>query len=826
MDPLSRRRLLAVGGMAALAGCSGDVLSGLEGTETDRQTSSTPPATSTATQTPEPTSDGRPFEAVLETIPQTIGEKRVQQLQLFEPLPADAEQSPSSVRGGIADSLGLEPAQIDHAAVALYPGEYAAMFSVVGEFDAEEPTVPDGGPSETEVHREDGVFLGASRQEGGSWTEAIEAAEAAMADDVTTVADDENVRQVLEPLGGVGRITVVPEYPPETSAYGTPAGIEAENLSTVAIGRRRVGEDTVEATIVTLFDEKSAVDEAVLQQVVEQTTQADEADASVKQDGRRLVGTTTFEVRTGGPADGPDTYFHVSFDDETGEIVVRHAGGEELPTETLSVSVGDETVDASWDRDTVSEGDVLRIEGRPFSPVVVEWTDPEDGETTVISSSAATPRDAFEGSFDPDADTVTFRYTATHTAPTDTLELQIHEIGTNGPTDEDTRSLSMDELSTGDEIVVEDVQYGKRVLLWTSVETAHGSRGSSVAHVSTRPPGRFTFDQDTDEMVYVGEQAQPASHYRITVDGEPASTQFADEYETLSEDDAIGVSAETGQTIVVEWVGEDGPIEVHSRRVRPDVSFDLTRNSEAFQVVYTGSQSVDADEYAVRTGMDDQQISFADEFDTLTDGDAISLDPADVRYHVGVRWVGGDEPLNVFGESIHQLARFEFGSDGDQRTLTFVGEGEWPAEEFAVQIGGESVGTDFASEYDTITAGDSIPIDAATGTNVAVEWTVPENPIGLFSKQVHPPFDFDFEYDEEADELTVVSAAGEPIDASELTITVYAPGESTERSAWSDTAETVENGDSVTIETPAQIQVVVIRHEGWRASVAYEPDGE
>jgi hypothetical protein len=174
----------------------------------------------------------------------------------------------------------------------------------------------------------------------------------------------------------------------------------------------------------------------------------------------------------------------------------------------------------------------------------------------------------------------------------------------------------------------------------------------------------------------------------------------------------------------------------------------------------------------------------------------------------------------VYHGSVAGLLQFEFGGSGDSPTLVYRGDEEWPADEFAVEVDGERV-PGFASEYDSVSTGDSIGLDAAMGTEIEVLWESGEEPISVFEERLHPPFEFEFE-EGDSGTLTITLASEASIDPEPLGVTVHGPGENSYPDIWADEYETVEKGDSVTVEIPDGFEAVVVHHEEWQTWDVYE----
>lgn len=825
----SRRRLLAVGGMAALTGCIADVTP-----DEDTPADSATPAEETTTEgttTPEttttPSGEGSMPEGMvtaLEALPASIDETALSTLRVTKPLPTSNTTPLVGLGGDIAEALGLRREAVDLAVHALYGEDYRGLTVITGSFDADEPTIPESD-SEVTTYRAEGLFVAAFENDGDSWQAAIDAAKATRNGNRDSVLSDEDFVRTLRPVAGSDMVVGAPTVP-ANRGLGIPAvNADIEELSSLAIGYDVLAERTVGLTYVALFERSSAVDRGPIDRIAGETFDVKADALSFERDGRRLIATGRTELPPRrDPEASPAVAFEIEYDEDSGTATLTHESGEAADPETVTVLVEGEAADVDWGGEQITAGDSVQFDAEPLSYVAVEWTDPEDdGIYDVLADHVLGARNAFDSRYDAEADQAIFTYIGERPARTDHLRVRHRTEQSGSSEDVDRQEISerTDSLDPGEEIVIDGVQYGDQVTLSAHYEWRNGGGAHSLSYVRARPPGHFDLEEGESErrLVFHGQSPQPAENYRISVGGEPAATQFDDEYTTLEANDGVAFDGEAGQEVRVEYVAEDEPVEVFARRLRPMVSFDLRRERTGFELVYTATEEWPADAFEVHVyAGEDRTRRF--ETETLTQGDTIALD-APLRW-VTVEWTGGEEPIHIASYHVRELLQFELVDGSSGRELVFTGSGQWPAEELQVSVGGETVENAF--DDGTVTEGDGVELDVSQGSEVVVTWTVTEEPSEVFAETVHPPFDFEFEYDSSEDRLRIVSATATPLDADSLGVFVGGADPHRLPDAWAEQYDTVESGDAITVDVPSSLEVATVYHEKWDARDAFEVD--
>lgn len=817
----SRRRLLAGVTVAALTGCVGDPSAEESTTEAPTTTEETPePDDSDGSDSESSTdSDEEPDEPALsqelveaiDPFPDTVGEHTLKQITVT----SEGEDTLGGVPGGLGspDRLGLEEGAVDVAAVAQYEQFAVTITSVVGSFDADAPEVPSMA-GDVAVHREDGLLLIATKNEEG-WEAGIDAATDAIDDDVTVL--DDGATEALARVSDRSFAVVIPDTDREVDI----PELNIDEVESLVVGGEQ-GEELISYRFVGVFESESAVDEDAFESFITDSG-VNVEEGSVGSDGRLVTLSAERDITSSNTA-GPNLYFTAEYDRESGTTSVKFFADEQVETDQLTLYAEEQAIEDVWETDVLEGEHTVSIDADPLSALHLEWTDPEEDEPVVADRAIVRPQLTFDTEYDPGAEQARFTYTDELSIERiDRIQIHHREDGemARGNSEGEPLSDRLSRLEEGAEIVVDDVQYGDQVSLRATYEWESGSQSSTIAAVRASPPGEiYVEDGATQNLVYVADSPQPAENYEVLVDGEAQETQFADEYETLDDGDTLAIDGEPGEEVVVEWQGEGGQATVLETRLEPAASFELRREDDEIKLVYTADEPMAADELRIESGTGTSE-AFAEEYDTVTEGDAVALEFEGSDF-VTVAWTAPEQPMYIYHGSISQLLHFEFGESSGSPTLVFEGDGEWPADEFEVSVGGETV-AGFADQYDTVTAGDSIELDAELGTDVEVTWSYSEQSRSVFSESINPPFDFEFELSGSG-EITITSAVDVSMDPSALNVAFFGEEYVDRADVWAEEYETVESGDSITVEQPSGLDGVVIYHEEWEAREVFELD--
>lgn len=655
----TRRRLLAIGGVALLAGCLED-----DSQEPAEQNDSNDePAADTDDQpdgdrTDEPALS-EDLATVLGAIPRTVGDRSIRPLWIVAPPTENAEtESKASVptTALVARQFGVDPEAIDRAAVAVDSDDTAVSLAVaVGSFDGESLDPPEN----VAAHAADGLAIIARND--GPWEAGLEAGKDAAADPEAGIGT--TVEPVVAPIQDNTFIGLAPNI--EEISFEVPDAVER-----VAVGRQLVGGYDQRVEFAARFVDREAATEAAVETIIDDRRgNVDELDVEYERVGpedRTVVGSFITQLP---PSQLPDNAPDARFAFRDSEGVLEQIGEEPVDPARIELRVGGEKRAPPWDdREALIEpGDRFEIDVDPFQLVEVVWLDPELDIERPLGRSVASGRDAFEGEYDPDADTLTITYTEEFEADATKFSLRRGGAGAEDNGETALKRFVGERLTAGDSITVEDVGYGDRVDITLTIERSRDNEAygitTSVFGFIAEPPGQFEFglENGTATITYRGSERQPAENYRIGFAEEdgPASVQFTDRYDRLTDGDSVTVDVAVGDRIVVEWVGDDRPFRVDEYAVTPDATFeiDYDESAEELTIAHAGGDPIDPERLRVEVlgAPVENRKPWVETYDTVESNDAVVLSVA-------------EQPRRVFvifdGSTV--LAEREFTEESDE----------------------------------------------------------------------------------------------------------------------------------------------------------------
>lgn len=329
-------------------------------------------------------------------------------------------------------------------------------------------------------------------------------------------------------------------------------------------------------------------------------------------------------------------------DDDVLEIEIGR--GDPTPVEDLTLEVGEEEYDREIWADghgTLEEGDTIVIDMDDVEPnlSVTIRHDHEAGGSA--SSTTILDHFHFEFAYDADAETLTVEYADDFPLEGDSVSLAVYEDRPtyrpegDSPEPRTTAQPWTETLEAGDEAMLEGITPGETVLVcWEGT-----SQQDSIAYHRVRPPGAVNFDYDYDSrtlsatLEFEDGDEQPADAYELLLDDEPAATQWADEYETVTSGATIHLEdVRAGTEVTVVWGDDD--VRVGGTRPRPSIELAFTDDESA--VEHVGGDSLPASDLTARVWTDDEriEIDLEEEIDgEFTEGDTFAVD-ADGIHHV------------------------------------------------------------------------------------------------------------------------------------------------------------------------------------------------
>lgn len=629
----TRRRLLAIGGVALLAGClENDSQEPAEQNDSNEDPAADPDDQSDGDRTDEP-SLSEDIATVLGAIPRTVGDRSIRPLWIVAPPTENAEtasEAPVPTTTLVAQQLGLDPETIDRAAVAVDPEETAVSLAVaVGSFDGEalDP------PGDVATHATDGLAILARND--GPWEAGLEAARDAAADPEAGIGPA--IEPVVAPIQDNTFIGLAPNI--EAVSFEVPDSVEQ-----VAIGRRLVDEYDQRVEFAVRFVDRGAATETAVGTIIDDRRgNVDELDIEYERVGpedRTVVGSFVTQLP---PSQLPDNAPDARFVFRAPAGVLEQVGEEPVDPARLELRVGGETRAPPWDdrEAPIEPGDRFEIDVDPFQLVEVVWLDPELDVEQPLGRSVASGRDAFEGEYDPDADTLTITYTEEFEADATKFSLRRGGLGPEDDGETNLESLVGERLTAGDSITVENVGYGDRIDITLTVERSRTDEAygitTSVFGFVAEPPGQFEFalEDETATITYRGDERQPAENYRIgfASEDEPASVQFTDRYDRLTDGDSVTVDVAVGDRIVVEWVGDDRPFRVDEYAVTPDATFeiDYDEGAEELTITHADGDPIDPERLRVEVlgASIENRTPWIEPYETVEPGDAVVLSVAE-----------------------------------------------------------------------------------------------------------------------------------------------------------------------------------------------------
>ncbi|MDZ5811640.1 hypothetical protein U4E84_09830 [Halorubrum sp. AD140] len=435
----------------------------------------------------------------------------------------------------------------------------------------------------------------------------------------------------------------------------------------------------------------------------------------------------------------PRVWIHSPAEEGT---TVRYDGEESRPADAFVTLVDGESTDAQFadEYDTLSGDEELVLGELPLgSTVAVEWREPD--EPVVIAEEEVVPNTRASVEYDPDVGEITVKHRGGRALPASELELQAGRTPTDvQPEDE------LDEFGPDDSFTAPVPPLSRVRLMWIGGEREYHLGGTTTA----RDAVAATYDADEETMTveYVGEQPVDPERLRVSVSGAGESrgrerdqeSAFAAEYDELSAGDAIAVDdVGLDDTVVVsvhtEFENGAATSSVAHFSATPRRGFVVDERDGGDDEVsettlrYVDEVRRDADAFRVLIDGEPATDQPAEETDTLTGGETLSLDELSAGTTVAVEWTASDDPRTVTEHVIPPQATFdisyESADDGEGGVVTFSHTGGDALNADRVDVVVEPA-TDgllpWDPDADEVTAGDEtrVTVDAEPGMALVV----------------------------------------------------------------------------------------------------------
>jgi len=522
--------------------------------------------------------------------------------------------------------------------------------------------------------------------------------------------------------------------------------------------------------------------------------------------------------------------FETEFDHDAGTVEIAYRGDRAADPEKLQLvhrsADGTATTEQFADAyDTLTAGDAVTVEGVEIDDAVTLRLDvpagPSGGRPTLLYFNASPPRLHLYRR----EDRLVADYYGDQSRPADEFRVLVDGDAADTQLADVTETLDrgetvdLGEVPTGSEVVVE----------WTVPDEP-----VEVARHTVTPHARVatTYDADAGTVTVEHEdgEAIPAESLTLRVDGDPASVQPVDEYDSFAPGDALTIDADPFSFVELVWNAGRDSADVLGRTLTADESIEgaYDADDETLELVYVGRQEADPDRLVVRRGDgypngDDGDRPFAEKYDSLSDGDSVTLEDVGVDEHVRVvlpketehRWP-------VFRFTTEPQSAFSFERRDGEVVATYHQQVEREADGFRVLADGDATDVQPADSHDTLEQDDEIELgEFEAGTELVVQWTLPDEPVDVRTHVVAPDATFEADYDADAGTVTIEHAGGDEIDADRLS--VYAGEGSNGSLDWGD--DTVTEGDTTTVEASGDVRVVRLVYREHHVIAAIPVDG-
>ncbi|WP_436346824.1 hypothetical protein [Natronorubrum sp. FCH18a] len=422
--------------------------------------------------------------------------------------------------------------------------------------------------------------------------------------------------------------------------------LDADDVQFAAYATTVIDANTLEHTQALALESESAITDELLERFEETVTAYPPQHGSAvttDTDGEVVTATWTVDLearRRAAEHNSPSGLRVESVDPDNEYVDVRVTHADPTPVDELTIEIEDEPYDeAIWadGQDVIDEGDTIRFESDRLEPnLSVTVTHEGDGFTSSVTTAILNHfHFAFE--HEPDAETVTVRYEDEYPLEGDDVTVGVHDAEYQyGSSADPLQTVTPWDgtLSTGDEVTLEDVEPGMTVVVGWEEPTFE----NALSNTTVRPPGRPHIDYDyetntlTVELVFEGDESEPADAYELQIDNEPAETQWSDESRTVSDGSTVVLDdVDIGSNVTVVW-GDD--LYLGGGSATPSIRLSASIDDGALAIGHEDgpSLSVSRLEAQIYTADGTTEVPLEDAADgTFSEGDSITvLEDADV----------------------------------------------------------------------------------------------------------------------------------------------------------------------------------------------------
>jgi hypothetical protein len=345
------------------------------------------------------------------------------------------------------------------------------------------------------------------------------------------------------------------------------------------------------------------------------------------------------------------------------------------------------------------------------------------------------------------------------------------------------------------------------------------------------PDGRFVIDQvdgGSSVLRYTGDEAVSPDRVIFEVDGTARDPPWGQRDDAIRPGETFDLDLAPLRVLRVLWAdpeysGIEQPFGSGATSGEPVLEHRYTYDGTGrLTVTYTGDRPIDASRLTLVVGGQTDR-SAERQLDALVGeqlrtGESFTVEdvPPQTSVSVLLKHVTDGRirsKRGVYRVTAPVPGEFEFTRNDATVTVSYQGD-ERSANRYQLRRNGTVASTQFTKQYETIAAGDSVSIDAATGDQLGIDWTAGVSTT-VTEYTVPPNATFDISYNSETEELTVTMREGDQLDPEKLQLFVAPKTEvGVKESAWQ-TYQTVSAGDTttVTLDSDADVSRVGVFYE-------------